>query len=245
MKVPQKLGKPPLVEALVEVRFVAESPASDVLPGLLFSALRDEYASVKSLPVANLPRAMREQDIGLRYSPGYQLVGDKRTVNIGSRVLGVSCGMNYSGWGELRDAGRRAFDALLKTRLVTKIERVSLRYMNIIEPRAGASQISMIRARVEVLDQSPDDEGFHLRMENPDGEFLHIVQLATGAATSSKGVDVRRGLLIDIDTIKSIGDLPSIDDLMALFEAGHEKAKNVFFGLLTPETLKSLEPEGI
>ena len=57
MKIPRRLRKDPILEAIVEIRFEAsQDNVASILPGLLFSKLRDASPHLETLiPIGALP----------------------------------------------------------------------------------------------------------------------------------------------------------------------------------------------
>ena len=73
-KLPLKLGKEPLIEALFEMRFKATAPVSNILPGLLFTKFKGEK-KIEKLPAAQLPEELRKVDPSLHYAPLLRFIG--------------------------------------------------------------------------------------------------------------------------------------------------------------------------
>ena len=57
-RLPTKIDPCPIVEAILEIRFVT-SESWRTLPGLLFAHIRDRYPEQKDLPLAQLPKERR------------------------------------------------------------------------------------------------------------------------------------------------------------------------------------------
>jgi uncharacterized protein (TIGR04255 family) len=241
-RLPIKLGKPPLAEAIVEIRFRSnQQPAGDLLPGLLFSKLGHKYPRVESLPIASIPRNIRQDDEGLRYRPTHRLIGTSLQLHFGDRVFLISQTPPYGGWEEFRGHVCEALDAIRDVAIVAAVERYSLKCINILPP-SEHGQLCLLNAKLELAGRPAPEAGFHLRAEFSDQPFLSIVQLITNAELRQWDGTHMNGLLVDIDTIR----LHSADDLLQspierLNEA-HNITKSQFFSLLTPRTIDALEP---
>jgi hypothetical protein len=73
---------------------------------------------------------------------------------------------------------------------------------------------------------------------------MHIVQIVSPAEVSLPGVQDRlKGVLLDIDTIKSLNNKESWDGLDGRLDDVHMACKRMFFSLMKPETVNKLEPE--
>ena len=55
-KIPARLKKEPLLEAIWEMRFSGStSPVADLLPGILFKSFSGKYGRAGKLPAADMP----------------------------------------------------------------------------------------------------------------------------------------------------------------------------------------------
>ena len=96
-KLPLKLGKEPLIEALFEMRFKATAPVSNILPGLLFTKFKGEK-KIEKLPAAQLPEELRKVDPSLHYAPLLRIYWDRFMILTSDRSSGLACKMPYPGW---------------------------------------------------------------------------------------------------------------------------------------------------
>ena len=67
-RLPIKIHPCPIVEAILEIRFVT-SESWRTLPGLLFASIRDRYPEQKDLPLAQLPEEIRRREPAFTYQP--------------------------------------------------------------------------------------------------------------------------------------------------------------------------------
>ncbi len=66
MKLPKRLKRNPILEAIAEVRFLSSVP-NDAVIGLVFSSVQDIFGKPENLPILQLPAALREADPNLKY----------------------------------------------------------------------------------------------------------------------------------------------------------------------------------
>jgi uncharacterized protein (TIGR04255 family) len=241
-QLPTTLGKSPLLEALFEIRFQASRPAAgDLLPGIFFSALQEKYPDVISLPLARVPRDLRENDVNFLYQPSHQLVGKTGSIQIGDRVLALAVQV-YPGWSEFKMQAEQLVDSGEKTGLIENVERYSFRYINVIPVREGQPQLQTLNAKIELGEASVLERGFQLRAEFDDEDFTSIVQVVPNSIAQPIGGEEVSGLIIDIDTHRSSGDVNFFEDRSQLLEDGHNALKRLFFSLISDQTLLQLEP---
>ena len=80
-----------------------------------------------------------------------------------------------------------------------------------------------------------------MRTEIKDGDFVKVLQLANSVnATGSFSKKV--GSLVDIMCAYNNQE-NLLDDIQRILNQAHELEKELFFGLLKPEFLKTLNPE--
>lgn len=242
---PKRLGRSPLLEALVELRFEPATPtAGDLLPGLLYPAVKEWHAdvTVTPLPDAALARAIRERSQELMYKPSHRLMGGSNALQLGNRVISVST-TEYLGWPQFKGMVESLLSNLRRTGFVKTPERFSLKYINVIPSTEAERQLALVDLRIEIAGGPPSDKGFMLRIERVDEGFVTIIQVAPNAiAKSSITAQEVHGLLIDLDTVR--GALPNdfLNSPGELLEKAHAITKYNFFSLLTKSTLERLEP---
>jgi uncharacterized protein (TIGR04255 family) len=241
-QLPTTLGKSPLLEALFEIRFQASRPAAgDLLPGILFSALQDQYPDVISLPLARVPRDLRENDVNFLYQPSHQLVGKNGSIQIGDRVLALAVQI-YPGWSEFKMKAEQLVGSGEKTGLIENVERYSFRYINVIPVQEGQPQLQSLNAKIKLGEAPVLERGFQLRAEFDDEGFTSIVQVVPNSISQPIGGEALTGLIIDIDTQRSSDDVNFFEDKSQLLEDGHNALKRLFFSLISDQTLQQLEP---
>src|SRR6266849_8050173 len=136
MKLPKKLGREPLIEAIFEMRFKTPSPASNFLPGYLFTKLVGQK-TIERLPAAELPEQMRSVDQNLRYAPLIRIRWGSYLVLIGDRNVGLACGVPYLGWHDFKPNILMLVRSLSQAEIIDSVERFSLRYTDIIPSDLG------------------------------------------------------------------------------------------------------------
>lgn len=241
--VPASLAKDMIVEAIFEIRFTSEIEAlGELLPGLIFPHVRAEFPKLEKLPLASLPKEVVQNDPSLFYQPTARLVGDNQILLVGDRVFGLSHRKPYLGWPGFKPQIIRLAGILHDMAGISEIERYSLRYTNIIPCGNGSRALDAIRATMLLADWNVADVLFQMRAEVSRGAFLNVIQIASGASvTNSHNVTVD-GLLVDIDTMRH-GPFPDYwDNLVNYIEEAHQCEKEVFFSLLTDQTLNEAGP---
>jgi uncharacterized protein (TIGR04255 family) len=243
MKLPVKLTKVPIVEAIFEVRFKAAVPTSSILPGLLFANLAGEK-TVERLPAANLPEVMRNADVNLQYAPLTRLLWGGFAVLIGDRSFGVACKLPYPGWTEFKKAILHVEALVAGANVLLEVERYSLKYTNIVPSEIG-SAADTVEFELKLGDRGARDRTLQIRAEIPNGDVLHIVQIVSEGTIALADGTLRKGAVIDVDTIRLLEKInpAEFSKLLAdTLDDIHLKTKAMFFSCLKPPALQKLEP---
>jgi uncharacterized protein (TIGR04255 family) len=241
--VPKRLRKEPLLEAVWEIRFTSDRESvAELLPGLIYKAIDIEFPKIERLPAADLPSAIVQQDAKLRYVPTVRLEGSPYSIQIGEHVVSLSCRLPYTGWGNFQPKIMELAEILKETSLVTRPERFSLKYIDIISLPVSPS-LKPLRVVVKLGTHDLTSNHVQLRTELRENGFLHIVQIISSAQAVLSTGERFEGLLLDIDTIcqREPGEFWS--DFPPLLDRAHQLNKNLFFHILTEETINHLEPE--
>ena len=243
-RVPKRLKKEPLIEAIWQVLF--ESPnAGEALPGLLYSRLRQDYPSVQlhRLPTAEIPAAVAENDPNLRFAVKVRLEPPEAPYvwQVGDRVATLNCRKPYVGWQQFKTAILDLVQIMEQSDLVPRPERHSLRYIDFLTldkpPDLSALQIEM-RLGTRPVIKLP----LNVRLELPDGDFHHVVQIVTPAEVRLR-TESRDGSVVDLETYLTKAP-ESWEQVREQLEALHDQSKKLFFTqLLTPDAIQALDPE--
>jgi uncharacterized protein (TIGR04255 family) len=243
-KLPIKLGKEPLIDAVCAVNFISTGPAESLLPGLLLSKFVGKSIKFEQLPAAQLPQQIRSQDPALKNAPLIRLVVDEKfAILIGSQILAVGCLMPYPGWQELKCFAVDVFSVLQGADFVTTIERHSMKYVDFIPSTCGGGELSCFNAAVELGGVKVVGQNLHLRAELPEAPFLHVVSIISKATISSN--EQVEGSVVDVDTLRIEGFSVAsfVERLPDLLEDIHSANKVFFFSLLHESCVERLEPE--
>jgi uncharacterized protein (TIGR04255 family) len=244
MKLPKKLGKEPLLEAVFEMRFKARIPVSSVLPGLIFAQPGGER-KIERLPVSEIPEQYRVNDPNLRYAPLIKIHWDNFLILIGDLSLILACKPPYPGWrAGFRPAIMRLAELVGTAEMIDAVERFSLKYTNIITDVGDAP--SVVKFALKVGSHDIESSLFQIRAEIVNANLITIVQLAAEGTASLPDGSSRRGVALDIDTIamypEGVAFKIFLANLSDGLEAIHSELKATFFDCLKPAALKKLEP---
>jgi uncharacterized protein (TIGR04255 family) len=239
---PKRLQKEPLIDAIFEVRFtpaVPAMPVSSVLPGLFFSRI-DGEVRIERLAVAELPAQFRALNPEMRFQPLLRLHLDGYSIAVGDENVSLACKLPYRGWNSFKQQIIDTFKILMSSTVVGKIERYSMRYVNIIESIGeGARRINLdITLGKRTLEKEP----FNFRVDIPRDDFQQVINLGFPANANLVDGTSRHGVLVDIDVSCNVvpSDLPS--NLPDKLEKIHNACKDTFYECVTTDAVEYLGP---
>jgi len=243
-QIPKKLGKEPLIEAVCELRFKSDKDSiSDLLPGLLFQNLGERFPKVEKLPAANVPSVILKNDPNFYYVPTIRLIGTEPcSIMLGEHVFSFSSTRPYMGWDRFLATVIELLEILKRTALITRPERISLKYIDILEKKEGFT-LDALELNLQIGGNRITATPVQLRTELEMGEFNNIIQIASPAQAKLNTGQQFDGILIDIDTLSKTIPSDFWSDQKDFLDRAHTIGKSMFFNLLKLETINMLEPE--
>ena len=245
-ELPTKLGKEPLIDVVFGVNFDSDTPVDTLLPGLLLLKLAGKQPKFETLPMAQLPQIVRDNDPNLKNAPLMRIVVDEQfTVLIGSKWMGVGCQMPYAGWSAFKEMIVIAFGVLSSVPSVNGVDQYSLKYVDFIETQDDTEPLSRFNLSIEIASRKLSNQTTHLRAEIVEPPFLHAVTIMSPATAIKPNALTIDGVLVDVDTHR-IGRFilnEFLTKLPDLLEEIHTANKTFFFDLLSEAGLQELEPQ--
>lgn len=243
--VPTKLEREPLIDAVFEMRFEASAPVSSILPGLIYNALSGEK-TIEHMPIMSLPKEVRESDVNLQFAPLVRVSWGAFWIFIGDKNFSVASRLPYTGWTQLREAVLTAFTVVCQSGLISKINRYSTKYVDMIPFEADLPLDETFNFSLSIGGVAAGFKDYQVRADIADGSLRHIVNLVSNATTHLNGEpNQTSGSIIDIDTFENLEGEPPDQFLSLLAERAnkaHSANKALFFNCLTDKTLNWLGP---
>ncbi len=242
-RIPIRLGKEPLVEAVWELRFDGEESVGSALPGILYEKYHRENPDLKvqALPLVRMPGEVRSLQPSFRYMPMHSLKFGNFVVFTGDHVVALSVSAPYPGWSCYCEAICRLAHWMKESGLVRTPTQFSLRYTDFFE---GDRQIlGNFRLALKAGSYEPSEDGFQLQMGIKVDGMAGAVQMAFPAQMTHQDSRIRIGL---VTHVQANWTAASATTFWAQYEASLGVAKaachKVFFNLLTDEAIKAMDP---
>lgn len=230
IELPKKLGKDTINEAILDIRIeqqIDEQGVAKLVADFL-------HAEIKETSILTLPVNVRETDTRLRYTPAYKIIKDGILIGIGLHNLFFDCIEKYPGWDTFITNIYNIIQEINKNELFCKynIVKFVLRYIDVFEEEINKCCAVHFQFRDKNIDNT---YSFSTKMKEDDFNILVNI----GSYKESKSV-------VDIGVYK---DVPKIclkdfyESQSEIVKNSHLISKRYFFGLLTDEFLKSLDPD--
>ncbi|HAO19558.1 MAG TPA: hypothetical protein DCQ37_03070 [Desulfobacteraceae bacterium] len=244
-KLPKRLRKEPLLDALFECRLEVEFPLSNILPGVFFSEFEGDK-HIERLPQSEIPEVIRNSDPNFQYVPLVRIRMDSYSFLIGDRSVAVACNLPYKGWNDFKLTIIKMIEVLKKTGLINGIVRYSIKYIDLIQSDDPAEQVGLANLFLKIGSHNLTKESYQVRMDIPADGFINVVQIISGVKVTLPDKSSLEGVVIDIDTIKNTDGI-SLEKMEQNIDESldhiHRISKLTFFDCLAAQTLMKLDPE--
>ena len=243
-RLPIELQHEPLVEAVFEVRLEGSPLLSDLLPGYLLHEMRPR-PTIKRLPLADIPAPLRQKDPNLRYQATHRVECTDCSVNIGDLHINIGSKLPYPKWPSFRATILDLVERIANARIPGRVVRYSVKYVNLIPASSVNEQLSKVDIDIRLGSVTVAGDHVNLRVQRRDRDILHILSVITGASATRDGEASRSGVIVDIDSIRSVenhdyatfsrGLQPGLEEL-------RRANKEMFFGCLRESTVQEMGP---
>ena len=235
---PSSIHPCPIIDALVEMRFVAKVNPNAVF-GLMYGALMHDYpGKISNLPIMQLPEAVRISDPSFKYKPQYRLLSKDVVIQIGPEVLSISSALPYIGWEKFKSHVIRILDLINENIIIDHVIRLGHRYINFFDTDM-LPNITMAFKMTEGY----NIQNLQITTSVKDFSFENTIQFSNSSVMNFNLPGEKKGSIIDIDTYKNYSDDSFLNNAANEIEEAHKCEKTLFFSLLTDSFIKNLNPQ--
>ena len=238
MNLPSQISPNPLINSMIEIRFESSLSQEEVLP-TLFPIFSKDFPKLKE---RRIPIAIKEQDIDLRYAANYVFSNEKYSIFIDSNVIGFENANNdYQLWTNYFPIIKENVNTLMNLNIISKIERIGVRYSSLFENINSFSDILKIDIQFPYPDYAKSDYVFKTQLKKDN--IILLLQLVQNA-TVKQNDKSRTGILIDIDaSISDDIENSTNEQIFHLIDQLHYEEKKLFFSLINESFLATLNPQ--
>lgn len=239
MTLPKQISPCPINQAVVEIRFNSPLPP-DAIFGVVFNKLKDSYNVAERLPILQIPEAVRNEDPNLLFQPHYKLLKDNYVLQVGPKVISLAItDQNYTTWESYYSEIQEVFEKINEIDFISEVLRVGLRFVNFFIDDIWEN----ININVKIINDEIQSDEIFVRTLLNKGEYKVNLQTGNQLKLEDDKQIVRRASVIDIDTFIQGEKIEFFENMSSILESSHTIEKEIFFGLLKEDFLKSLNPE--
>ena len=239
MELPKKIDPCPIVEAVVEIRFESNFPKEAVF-GILYNVIKTKFQAVEELPILQLPGNILANDPKLTFKPHYRLKKDNFILQIGPRVVSLSSVSPYSGWKVYYEELKDFIDKINSSEVISNVFRLGIRYINFFEDINifESLELKIFKEGNPIL----NDKMFFNTIHEED-KYSCDLKIQSADSVVIGGGNPQKGSIIDIDIFMDKVEIPVLNSEESLISEGHNIEKRIFFELLSPSFLETLNPQ--
>jgi uncharacterized protein (TIGR04255 family) len=234
-----KLKHPSIIEAVCELRFDETVPYS-LIPGAMRERLRGKYSDFEVLPAAALMGAAPDMIPGP--IPFHRLkTGDSQfLIQTGPRLLTINALPQYPGFEVFRDHVLEALDHYQDVAEPKNAIRLGLRYINLIQTRAGLTRLNdYFKVNLEfpsITDTAPREANVRLIFSHG-----HTGQLAVALSYPAQTSTGDAGAALDLDFFKNEPVAFEVSKLSTWLFDAHDRIYTAFRALVTDELMRAMQ----
>ena len=237
MRIPTRLEKCPIVDFICEVRFESSFPPA-IVTGMMAGALSSLNIenNIEGLPILQIPEALRNSDEQLKFAPHYRTMLGDITLQFGGGVIAISSHIPYRGWLAFKPEIEKIFKCLFEhnASFLKKITRVARRTVNFFPVDILNYTTVEVKTPIEYEKKQYQYVDYYR-----DGDNLIIRTVIANQASYQES----DGSVIDIDAHIDCDFDTGLEFLMEAIERTHIESKKIFFTLLRPDFIESMEPK--
>lgn len=234
---PTRITPCPIIETILEVRFVTAEDWS-VIPGLLYPFIREKYPKKEELPLAQVPLDLRRSDPSFTYKALIQFSNEQFLIQVGPRVITLVANSGYPGWSAIKEEMQWLLVVIEKCQFVAEGERIGMRYVDFFP----LNLFEHLIAKVQIGETSIHGAEMSLTKVFQRGPLKARLRIDNGVIAKQGDLSVR-GSVFDLDVWVDAEDFDLFSDGLERFKESHHLNKEVFFGLMTDDFLKTLNPD--
>jgi len=236
-RLPLKIEPCPIVEAVLELRFVTQE-SWRTLPGLFFANIRDRFPEQADLPLASVPEEVRRSEPAFRFQPLVRFSNSQFFVQLGPQVVSLVTKTDaYPGWAAVETEITWLLQRLKIIGFISEAERLAARYINFFDFDIFPKLLLEVRTGGKHLKGADLSIATVLRQE----PLVARLQVANRAFLGA-GTRPRHGSVFDLDVWVRALDFDLFENGLQKFREAHHLEKQIFFGLLKPDFLATLNP---
>ncbi len=188
---------------------------------------------------------MRASDPNLQFALLSRLEWDKYFISVGDRNIVISCKLPYPKWTDSKNSILLITELIARAEIAQRVERYSLKYVNLIAAPTLAAQIEKIKMSITLGSIMVNDDHVNMQVHRVEDDTINILSVITGAQGKLYDGKERFGVVVAIDSIRNV-QRPAYAAFASTLEPGLEQLKQAneanFYDCLADGTIEAMEP---
>lgn len=239
-RLPDKITPDNLKDTVVEFRFLSDTP-HEVLAGLVYQEIRNSFTVLPRPAAPAIWQLDPQRSIQFGGDESVQFINDNVKIQLADRLLVFNSLDKYPGWKPYFRCVGDVMKNLFEKGLVKSISRIGLRYISEY-PEMSVFEVMKERPVLSL----PHGEGQNItyRTEIRKADYTIVLNVADRVTRQGPVPSESFFSLIDIDVFKAFNHpLPNVEMVLNTTDDLHKIEKQVFFGILKEDYIKTLNPE--
>lgn len=238
MRIPKKIDPCPILEAVLEIRFLTDVPQEAIF-GLIYQKIQSEYEKkVERMPALQIPDNLRKIDKNLAHTPLFRLRSGNYLFQIGSQVVSILNHNKYEGWSNFYKKIENTLLIVRELNFIKSITRIGLRYVNFF----NYDVFKNINLKIENEGVDLQFEHINFRSIIKTQNYHSNLNIVNNVGINNLGRKMK-GSIIDIDTFHEDKNFDFFSNIESVSTKLHDDEKSLFYSILKEDFIKSLNPE--
>jgi uncharacterized protein (TIGR04255 family) len=247
---PRKYARPPVVEAVCELRFESTSEQWDwTIPGLLYEQIRGQFPKKRQQSLLEVQLQPDEgklvQQLG---SPAARMQflreDESALIQISPNVLGVNQLRPYPDWPTFRALVLNHLRIYRTIAHPESLVRIGLRYIDRVNfPMESINSDDYLNIRPWIPPGSIPEiwQSFLMQVEIPYEDHASTLRLALGTAQPEP--PSKTSIVLDLDMSSEADGVPTLDRVGSWLDTAHDHIEAVFDQAFTEKTHQEIFAE--
>jgi uncharacterized protein (TIGR04255 family) len=240
MSLPKKLNSDNLKDTLVEIRYSSDIPQELTL-GLVFRMLAPLGYTYTPANVNISLGESQQVALGFNSNIGGFLIKENVRIQLISNQITFNClSDKYVGWESYSRIILEVMDELYKQEVIRNFNRISIRYISEFK---NLAIFPNIKGNIDISQTGLKLDNSILRLVDESQNLKIFITLTNKAKRISQNQQIVDASLVDVNIFEHFNPpINELKDLKTKLDIIHLKQKEVFFGLITDDFLKTLNP---
>ena len=235
MQLPKSISPNPLFISTIEIRFSSNITKSELLQKMILT-FADEFSDLEQ---SKIPEDLKQQENQFKYSADYILSNNDYHLSFATNSISFEHNSEYKYWDTYFDFIKKSLDKIFNLKFIDKIERCGVRYGSMLDGLVDPAIALIDIPKLEINGMQSEFGGFKSTFSTQMSNLY--LQITPNSKIVKQGEE-RRGLYIDIDSSLS-KELEPNQEIFSIIDTLHKDQKQLFFGLLKEEYIKTLNPQ--